>query len=547
MKKEAYILPFLFALILCMLTSVKAANLTIEVHQRGENKLDISGDVIGGVELELITPKNGTHKKTTNTSGVAVFSDLLILDSGEAFTLKVHEKGAYLVYKDTDIPGFKKIDTLGASISTFKGNRTLYVIVDDFQTEFSGLSETEKIDPIKRIELYNKYGYKNLLDFNNITNPDDYSNCEADYGCLNVKTSEFNEKNISCFDDTTTMIINGTAVTAYCKDVIEFSLNFSWSIADVYDLGKGNIFRSGEIVSLSDLNPNVKFGKICYAYSDELIKSTSISTDVEEDIGIMFNEAPLTNDGEASTTGWVSEKGTVNGKYYIKYSKFYEQKYIFPAIYSKIGNGKIVNPGDTQSRYLGTGVISRLYQYSNDIMRKNVKFELIYNGTGYSTSDKCYYRVRNTLITSKCEDASCTENFGSNLELEFRIIDTEKPFPGKNGVGRLVGSNWCAEGHFLVDCSNKNSVVTNVMARNNSYNKEKTSNPKYSIKLTPSAIIEIRNYNKGLDNNYDDTDLFCDEEKSDCTNEDNWVYTFLENLEEGNIKGNEINTQLIRN
>ena len=102
----------------------------------------------------------------------------------------------------------------------------------------------------------------------------------------------------------------------------------------------------------------------------------------------------------------------------------------------------------------------------------------------------CKYEIKEEIVD--CPSGDC------ELNLEFRIINTKNPFPGKSGNGRLVGSNWCQED----DCSNTNDTVEEVIIdANNSYNKKKTS-AKYTINLTPSDILDIRKYNKT--NAYDD-------------------------------------------
>lgn len=117
-------------------------------------------------------------------------------------------------------------------------------------------------------------------------------------------------------------------------------------------------------------------------------------------------------------------------------------------------------------------------------------------------SASCGYTTTPELIGCPTGDSECSKQ----LNLAFRIIDTENPFPGINGTGRTTGSNW----------SGKELEITSAKA-NNSYNKSK-KDPLISIRLTPTNIEAISSkyngYNK--DHSYDDFELDCTEGK-ECT------------------------------
>ena len=106
----------------------------------------------------------------------------------------------------------------------------------------------------------------------------------------------------------------------------------------------------------------------------------------------------------------------------------------------------------------------------------------------------CNFTVASNLITGT--KPGTTTNSGINLI--YRPIDLDNPFPSMTGTGRTTGTNWCNSG----DCSNTNQTVKDYITNNRGvttddiYNEE----PMYTFILTPSVMKEIKKYNK--QNNY---------------------------------------------
>lgn len=87
-----------------------------------------------------------------------------------------------------------------------------------------------------------------------------------------------------------------------------------------------------------------------------------------------------------------------------------------------------------------------------------------------------------------CSPKVC--NYNNSAVIIYRQIDINNPFPGRNGSGRIPGSNWSS-----------NPVIKTKITET------KKDNPLYVIRLTPSDMKNIRSYN--VRNTYDDFNMKC--------------------------------------
>lgn len=118
-----------------------------------------------------------------------------------------------------------------------------------------------------------------------------------------------------------------------------------------------------------------------------------------------------------------------------------------------------------------------------------------------------------------------TPTIKNGIDVIFRTIDLDDPFPSIDANGRITGSNWCAGPE---DCSNVNAVVDSVIINNRGVKTEelyKELDPLYKITLTPAIIKEIRKYNKTT--RYDDFNLVCAANKDNCKSD--FIRTTLDN------------------
>ena len=123
------------------------------------------------------------------------------------------------------------------------------------------------------------------------------------------------------------------------------------------------------------------------------------------------------------------------------------------------------------------------------------------------TSQKASYK--NDMLYScnfSSEGYTDDPNNPSGINVIFRPISLNNPFPGKIGNGRTTGYNWC----YGNNCSNTNDIVKAKITNNRSVETEeiyKDLDPLYTITLNPATIKSIRSYND--ENKYDDFNLTC--------------------------------------
>ncbi len=99
------------------------------------------------------------------------------------------------------------------------------------------------------------------------------------------------------------------------------------------------------------------------------------------------------------------------------------------------------------------------------------------------------------------------------VDVIYRTIDLEDPFPGQAADKRNTGSNWCSYSNGVYSCKYDNLTVKNYITREKSNGKKdgskvySDSHVLYEVKLDTSTIKAIRSYNDK--NKYDDWNLKC--------------------------------------
>ena len=119
--------------------------------------------------------------------------------------------------------------------------------------------------------------------------------------------------------------------------------------------------------------------------------------------------------------------------------------------------------------------------------------------------DNNYYGL---LFDNKSSDGQCTFNYTvkkddsgipSDTKFKFRVISLENPFPARDGTSRLPGLNWLNNRENNVFPYIINSRGIRYISQSNDVSPEEIYtkvSPMYTITLTPSKMLEIRNYNK---------------------------------------------------
>lgn len=137
----------------------------------------------------------------------------------------------------------------------------------------------------------------------------------------------------------------------------------------------------------------------------------------------------------------------------------WEDSYEFDILYKvgwylKKGEGIFSSQDKTDYEFAGYGLPISI-EDENDFKIATINFKLF----GQDHTADCPYYVKNDILGPPCVGDDCDSGNGDNLikkyNFDFRIIDTNNPFPGLNGNGdREIGKNWCvkrAVGESLID------------------------------------------------------------------------------------------------
>ena len=129
-----------------------------------------------------------------------------------------------------------------------------------------------------------------------------------------------------------------------------------------------------------------------------------------------------------------------------------------------------------------------------------------------------------------CPDGSCapmpdgTCPGPGGIDVIYRTIDLEDPFPGQNAENRETGSNWCSYNIKFqkFSCAYNNTAVKEYITRENNgikngskvYNEDHVL---YEVTLDAKTINKVRSYND--DHKYDDWTLKCLDNGKACQSE----------------------------
>lgn len=428
------------------------------------------------------------------------------------------------------------------------------------EVDFEGAIKDGVATMAERVTIYQKYAdkdYNNLLNMNIISASKACSRTSKDtcsskttnsFSCLNGKiTGTYSNANskvdLSCYNDILYKS-DGKTPAGYC--VTSFNL--------ANQLGKTNFNGlSGQLITPNQQTAMTgNLSSFCYIFDTSGKYKSKFISDVELEYK---NENAIANSSAGYTyvgatkydaAGIVSQGYTAiaNNTGYYNFSK--QINYSFYPVFSAIGTGKIFNSKTNciNCIQLGYGIVSRLNDKADkgelpfsitfryfDHSSQTTKNEETRETETLSTKNltdvekKCTYETEKKIVTCDPSDPECDEDPDEPgkemLNLEFRIIDTANPFPGKSGNGRKVGSNWCDPEHNYCFVDDNPIIKSAIIDRNDSYNSKKTG-AKYKITLTRKNIETIRNYNKK--HSYDDF------ETMKCDDEGNCTSTFLKDM-----------------
>lgn len=559
-------------------------NLTINKKEGSSSKSNVKFTISG----------NSVNKScTTGSNGACTISDLF---AGTYTVTEIVPSG----YDASEITcsGCATTNKNVFTISITTSNKSITITnKKTCQSEFDALSN--KSDKAARVQLYQKYGYTNLLNFNtnsNVCSNNTSCNDSITMGCLSAKhnnNSAFSANNLSCYKET----IKVGSYTGYCG--VNFNLNNnltgSNSFTSTYSFGTN--FKSGQMIlnrtSSTKVVATGKLSKTCYVFGTGIGSTVSneSNTTYSSYIGNLNFNGQVLKSVSMNTPAWV--KNTISEG--ASFTKTLTTTYELKPVYSELGTGKLsytkCSTSTNRCRVIGYGFASNLVAEINKTI--NVPFSMsisIPKTTISSSANKCSYKIKTDVIITKNPQ---------EVNVEYRAIDTNNPFPGKSSKGRIVGDNWrnknldldgngqvnqndvtnlrnsissgttdlkydlnkdgvidtkdvnlldwvvknytSVTGNSLTAGINKKSTnpyISYIMnTTNNSYDKNKTG-PKYEITLTPDTIKAIREYNKGK--NYDDYTLKCSSDGTNCKS------TFLEELSQGKVNNKKVTSKLIQ-
>lgn len=561
--------------------------------QQSKGKIEIkktdydTGAPIQGIKFYL----KGTNKScTTNSYGQCSITDV--------------PYGTYTLVEDSTT----------AKAKGYSGSYSKTITINDQSPNVSISATNQKSCTIEfdlyknnreeRIRMYQYYrgkgfDYRNLLDFS-ITDASlacskkETCSNNIEIGCLSAKTinNGFGKDNLSCY----TEVVKVGTYTGYCG--VTFSLGNNLEDLNDFKYLKNYSFpdtKSGQMIVNRDSNQKIiargVINRECYVYGLPLASAQSLTPETSytsysnyiRSLYFNFDEGSK-NDNKIETAitkfttdenkvGWT--RSSITGQTGTLFKINYYQDYSLKSVYSDIGTGKIhyenCDSKTNKCKFLGYGFASPLSTFGNNL---NLYFSLTtitaIDSRKTIESSTCTYSVKNEIIDNP-------QDPNGDLNLEFRIIDTNDPFPGKKGNGRQVGENWCSidldidkngtinaiDAFYLIsginnndtskeldinrdgkvdkkdydlfkiiiaepknqlgkDCSSDNNYINAIMKlTNNSYDKN-NAGPIYTIELNSATIKEIKEYNKT--HQYDDYNMECD------TNGENCKSLFLEDF-----------------
>ncbi len=188
-----------------------------------------------------------------------------------------------------------------------------------------------------------------------------------------------------------------------------------------------------------------------------------------------------------------------NGKYYD-----FNGNEITKEEYDRICPGTDDNPGDNTCRIEN----GKYYDFNgNEITKEEYDKICPSDVPPVCPEDECPYGCCPSGECAPMPDGTCPGQGG--IDVIYRTIDLEDPFPGQDAENRATGANWCSYNIKTqkIDCKYNNATSNNYIIRERSGHKYGSdvydeNHILYEITLDTETIKQIRDYNDA--NKYDD-------------------------------------------
>ena len=281
----------------------------------------------------------------------------------------------------------------------------------------------------------------------------------------------------------------------------EMSKCYTWNDSNVYNLSPVG---------------SVSYSDGTYSYNGQLVTSTSYEpTAITNDCKTVTAPNYTSCSGTACYTGSTVSFCTYNnetrsGKATFSLPQDGIFQYVLKSNNKSINANEITNYSSSNitANYINIGysnfpvaystpdgtydTLSLKYSKLGHLKNGSTDLDSILSSSSVNTNNdytkwNCEFTVVSNLITPKDDN-----NGGINLI--YRTIDLDNPFPDIDGTGRTPGGNWCSANEA---CTKSNSFISKVITNNRGVTTDEIYNeePMYSFTMTPSIIKEIRKYN----------------------------------------------------
>lgn len=283
----------------------------------------------------------------------------------------------------------------------------------------------------------------------------------------------------------------------YCYDNVEYDYS---KVVDVL----GGVKAANTIIENGDGDGvpiiNAKVTRTCTSSDYNALSSFDATTEIEDDYnkninvnvyGSNYKFVPRFNN-----SGFSADNKSLSSTYTYSFEYAPSEKIIVKNSSIASSNGYIDFSDYSNMFGASNSYIKDILKYDNSLCSKlpnatncNNSFELQLINSSKNLDGKCDFTYEVDAPKSKSN---------SNSFYKFRVISLENPFPGKDGTSRMPAKNWFYSDNYVYDYIMNNRGIKYVMKDANAspelmYSKVE---PMYSITLTPSTMMKIREYNK---------------------------------------------------
>ena len=321
------------------------------------------------------------------------------------------------------------------------------------------------------INLWKDYQMNNnLLNFNSPSCTSVSYDPTISGACLTASYNKenFNDNNWSGFTNMSKVTSGSSIIYAFCQTSFNLEQSQGYQKSSKISFAdSGRLYFTLKPAVGEDFGTimNGSFSKICY-FSDDYIDSDGKYSEGKK-ISDYLIEAKL-SDGTTDTKFKLKDDEDVilqkenNTKYSFKRNNV---TYLIPEIFVTIPDGRPLDAStcniNRNCRSLGYGILSKLIAYGLKELNFSLDYKLNDATESPSITGVCNYKSIPKLVCTegnpKCSPSSGSggPNNPQKLNVEFRIIDTYYPFPGKSGnSSRETGSNWTLNQNSIINYIN---------------------------------------------------------------------------------------------